>query len=139
VLHSGRLQPYPQSLHRLERLARDKHSNLSPKFVNYGQKKFYNIGPWFHPVLSTIYHNYQIRVGCENANLFAIRSLIQDQTDRFNRRLRNVAKELSTVRRRANVTNGFDRQNLEKRHFLNCYSSFAYSLAREYLLMSDSQ
>ncbi len=30
---------------RLERLARDKHSSLLQKFVNYGQKKFYNIGP----------------------------------------------------------------------------------------------
>ncbi len=29
----------------LERLARDKHSSLLRKFVNYGQKKFYNIGP----------------------------------------------------------------------------------------------
>jgi hypothetical protein len=30
---------------RLERLARDKHSSLLRKSVNYGQKKFYNIGP----------------------------------------------------------------------------------------------
>ncbi len=30
---------------RLERLARDKHSSLSRKFVNYGRKKFYRIGP----------------------------------------------------------------------------------------------
>jgi hypothetical protein len=30
---------------RLERLVRDKHSSLLRKFVNYGQKKFYNIGP----------------------------------------------------------------------------------------------
>ncbi len=29
----------------LERLARDKHSSVLRKFVNYGQKKFYNIGP----------------------------------------------------------------------------------------------
>ena len=29
----------------MERLARDKHSSLLQKFVNYGQKKFYNIGP----------------------------------------------------------------------------------------------
>jgi hypothetical protein len=36
----------------LERLARDKHSNLLPKIVNYGCKKFYKIGPWsYHTVL----------------------------------------------------------------------------------------
>ncbi len=29
----------------LERLAKDKHSSLLRKSVNYGQKKFYNIGP----------------------------------------------------------------------------------------------
>jgi hypothetical protein len=27
-------------------LARDKHSYLLRKFVNYGHKKFNNIGPW---------------------------------------------------------------------------------------------
>jgi hypothetical protein len=32
-------------LTRLEKLARDKHSSVLPKFVNYGRKKFYNIGP----------------------------------------------------------------------------------------------
>jgi hypothetical protein len=31
---------------RLERLSRDKHSSFLRKFVNYGQKKFYSIGPW---------------------------------------------------------------------------------------------
>ncbi len=31
---------------KLERLARDKHSSLLRKFVNYGNKKFYNIDPW---------------------------------------------------------------------------------------------
>ena len=31
---------------RLERLARGKHSSLLRKYVNYGRKKFYNIGPW---------------------------------------------------------------------------------------------
>ncbi len=30
---------------RLERLARDKHSSLLRKSLNYGQKKVYNIGP----------------------------------------------------------------------------------------------
>ncbi len=30
----------------LERLSRDEHSILLQKFVTYGYKKFYNIGPW---------------------------------------------------------------------------------------------
>jgi len=30
----------------LEKLAEDKRSSLLPKFVTYGRKKFYNIGPW---------------------------------------------------------------------------------------------
>jgi hypothetical protein len=33
-------------LTRLEKLARDKHSSLLQKSVNYDHKKFYNIGPW---------------------------------------------------------------------------------------------
>jgi hypothetical protein len=37
--------PYPQDCTRLKRLAFDKHSNLLQTFVNYGRKKFYNIGP----------------------------------------------------------------------------------------------
>jgi hypothetical protein len=32
-------------LTRLESLARDKHSSLLRKSVNYDRKKFYNIGP----------------------------------------------------------------------------------------------
>ncbi len=30
----------------MESLARDKQSSLIGTFVNYGRKKFYNIGPW---------------------------------------------------------------------------------------------
>jgi hypothetical protein len=30
----------------LEKLARDKHSILLQKFVNYGRNKFYSTGPW---------------------------------------------------------------------------------------------
>ncbi len=36
---------------RLERLVMDKHSSLLWKSVNYGQKKFYSIGPWGHNVI----------------------------------------------------------------------------------------
>jgi hypothetical protein len=32
------------------KLARNKHSSLLLKCVNYGQKKFYNIGPWSNVV-----------------------------------------------------------------------------------------
>jgi hypothetical protein len=32
----------------LEKLVREKCSSLLLKFVNYGGKKFYNIGAWFH-------------------------------------------------------------------------------------------
>jgi hypothetical protein len=29
-------------------LIRDKRSSLLQKFVTYGHKKFYNVGPWMH-------------------------------------------------------------------------------------------
>ncbi len=45
VLHIGRLWPYPQTLTRLERLARDKCSSTFRKFLFYARKEFYNIGP----------------------------------------------------------------------------------------------
>ncbi len=32
----------------LEKLARDEHSSLLQKLVNYGRKKFYDIGPRLH-------------------------------------------------------------------------------------------
>jgi hypothetical protein len=32
----------------MESLAKDKHSSLLRKSVNYGRKKFHNIGPWTH-------------------------------------------------------------------------------------------
>ncbi len=35
---------------RLERLARDKRSCLLQKLINYGCKKFYNIGPRSHQI-----------------------------------------------------------------------------------------
>jgi hypothetical protein len=30
------------------RLGKDKHSSLLQTLVNYGQREFYNIGPWAH-------------------------------------------------------------------------------------------
>jgi hypothetical protein len=44
ALLEGRLLTLPANT-RLEKLARDRHSSLLPKFVNYGQKRFYNMGP----------------------------------------------------------------------------------------------
>jgi hypothetical protein len=45
-LSSAPLKGRPHShLTRLERLARDKHSSLLRKSVNYGRKKFYSTGP----------------------------------------------------------------------------------------------
>jgi hypothetical protein len=41
VFYLGRLLPHPQIL---ERLASDVHSSLLPKYVDYGLKRFYNIG-----------------------------------------------------------------------------------------------
>jgi hypothetical protein len=43
----GRLLALPTNI-RLgwKRNAGDKHSSFFRKFVNYRQKKFYNIGPW---------------------------------------------------------------------------------------------
>jgi len=50
VLQLGRLQPFSQKLVLAERLASDKRSNLLRTFVNYEQKKFYNIGPWMQEI-----------------------------------------------------------------------------------------
>jgi hypothetical protein len=36
---------------RLDSLARDKHSSLIRKIVNYDRKKFYRIGPCMRPML----------------------------------------------------------------------------------------
>jgi hypothetical protein len=45
VFVSGKpLQPSLMFAERLERLARDKHSSLLRKYVNYGRKKFYSTG-----------------------------------------------------------------------------------------------
>jgi len=34
----------------MERLTRDEHSSILRKFLNYGLKKFYNIGPRLLPM-----------------------------------------------------------------------------------------
>jgi hypothetical protein len=48
---------------KLEGVARDKHSGLLRKLVNYGRKQFYNIGPY----CATVRELY--RKGCEIASL----------------------------------------------------------------------
>jgi len=54
----------------LESPAKDKHSSLLRKFINYGRKKFYNIGP----------KNVAKKVGSERfeTHIFEISSLISD-------------------------------------------------------------
>jgi hypothetical protein len=54
----------------LERPAKDKPSSLLQKFINYGRKKFYNIGP----------KNVAKKVGSERFEnpIFEISSLISD-------------------------------------------------------------
>jgi hypothetical protein len=51
----GRLLALPPN-NRLgwKRLARSKHSSLFIKFVAYGRKKFYNIGPWWVEPLASV-------------------------------------------------------------------------------------
>ncbi len=43
-VHHSRIGPWPPHKHftRQERLAKDKHSGLLQKFVNYGHEKFYS-------------------------------------------------------------------------------------------------
>ncbi len=46
---------------RLEKLGKDKRSSLLRKFVTYGRKKFYRIGPWPHSnviFLGIEYHDW---------------------------------------------------------------------------------
>ncbi len=38
--------PYPQTSDKAGKACRDKHSSFFQSFVNYGRKKFYNIGTW---------------------------------------------------------------------------------------------
>jgi hypothetical protein len=71
----------------LERIARDKHSSLLRKFVNYGQKKFYNIG-----------HRKKMcfRGRCEYPSVEAIKGvlkagLLQARTTHYTDRLTTVS------------------------------------------------
>jgi hypothetical protein len=45
MLHSGNCGLTNKHSNRLEKLARDKHSSLLQKSVNYGCKKLYSTGP----------------------------------------------------------------------------------------------
>ncbi len=46
------------ALPRLERLARDKHSSLLQKSVNYCRKKFYSTRPWSN----TNFHEVNVKI-----------------------------------------------------------------------------
>jgi hypothetical protein len=52
-------RPYPQKLDLGGKACQDKHSSLLRTFVNYGRKKFYNIGPETN-VIKRFYHNLRI-------------------------------------------------------------------------------
>ncbi len=56
----AKLQPCLQTVD-LERLARDKHSSL---FVNYGQKRFYNIGTCSIKLFKAIINNTAVLFFC---------------------------------------------------------------------------
>jgi hypothetical protein len=40
------------------RLGRDKHSSLLRKFINYGRKMFYKIGPWYNITSAQCYKTF---------------------------------------------------------------------------------
>ncbi len=47
---------------RLLKFARDKHSSLLQKFVNYGRKKFYNIGPGTVKLATAVIYGFIVQV-----------------------------------------------------------------------------
>jgi hypothetical protein len=60
--------PLPTSRTRLERLARDKHSSLLRKFVNYEPDKFHNIGPRVQSYKTFYVHD--LRIFCNRLECF---------------------------------------------------------------------
>jgi hypothetical protein len=53
MLHLGRLWPDSQTITRLERLAKEKHSNSLQTFTTHSRKKVHNIASWglYHKTL----------------------------------------------------------------------------------------
>jgi len=72
---------------RLERLARNKHSSWLRKLVNYGRKKFYNIGPRTNP-----------QAYYEHSWISVVKSLITSVPGRTSRRLSSTTSSPASTR-----------------------------------------
>jgi len=64
----------------MERSARDKHSSLLRKFVNYGRKKFYNIGP--SATSSNDVTNGEKNFFCRDDEIWEVAEVLQNLTKR---------------------------------------------------------
>jgi hypothetical protein len=58
---------------KLERLARDKHSSLLRKYVNYGNKKFYSAGPRVEPLTGLHYTRAEVTGNDKHSSLLSFR------------------------------------------------------------------
>ncbi len=66
MFHLGRLLPSPKRNTKLRRLKRDKHSSLLQKFVNYGRKKFCDVGPGVNVIklLFPLFAKFNTKLEC---------------------------------------------------------------------------
>ncbi len=62
MLHLGKPWRYQQTFDKVSKACQGQHSNLSQTFINYGRKKFYNIGPWSKGLSSTCEWSTQFRL-----------------------------------------------------------------------------
>ncbi len=56
----------------MERLAKNKHSSLLRIFVNYGQKKFYNIGPGENCTSKEVLPTWPMAVGAAGRTIYQV-------------------------------------------------------------------
>ncbi len=70
VIHAPSLTHKHQT--RLERLAKDKHSSLLRKSVNYGRNNFYDKGPWALCYKTVFFHNLCMFVISQSVCLWLI-------------------------------------------------------------------
>ncbi len=56
----------------MEKLARDRHSSLVRRFVNYGRKKFYYIGPTSSGIYFGAKVTFETLFFCESLNSFLL-------------------------------------------------------------------
>jgi hypothetical protein len=64
--------PFPQTIDLSGEAAKDKHSCLLQKFVNYRQKKVYNIGPWGTKV-ENFYYCHALHTVCDKLVVVPVR------------------------------------------------------------------